>query len=231
MTHWLTNSVTVAKRCYSISKESALDAFVLLYIEKIKIQLKKKRKRYCLHSNILKWPTEVPSHLDDIQKSSFVGCYSFSLLNCVITNIWMHRRRNVGGRCAENCLATIFLKIAWQLYFRSVPPPPWWIVHSLTRSWADKGNSVNLLKIQSKAFLRRIESQIGISARVGTKASAGERTLNSFVAFRRKGLKFYLVPILWGSRVQWQLALALEPFPKFLPPEIYWIVGRAKSKN
>ena len=114
----------------------------------------------------------------------------------------------------------MWVEIAWQLYFRSVPPPPWWIVHSLTRSWADKGNSVNLLKIQSKAFLRRIESQIGISARVGTKASAGERTLNSFVAFRRKGLKFYLVPILWGSRVQWQLALALEPFPKFLPPEI-----------
>ena len=159
------------------------------------------------------------------------GLFSFSLLNCVITNIWMHKRRNVVARSAENCLATILLKIAWQLYFRSVPPPPWWIVRSLTRSWTDKGNSVNLLKIQSKAFLRRIESQIGISARVGTKASAGERTLNSFVAFRRKGLKFYLVPILWGSRVQWQLALAMEPFPKFLPPEIYWIVGRAKSKN
>ena len=189
---------------------------------------KKKKKLPCY---ILKWLTVVPSHLDDIQKSSFVGCYSFSLLNCVITNIWMHRRRNVGGRSAENCLATIFLKIAWQLYFRSVPPlPPWWIVHSLTRSWADKGNSVTLLKIQSKAFHRRMESQIGISARVGTKASASERTLNSFVAFRRKGLKFYLVPILWGSRLQWQFALALEPLPKFLPPEIYRI-GRAKWKN
>ena len=190
-------------------------------LKKSRFSRRKKKKLPC---TIPKWPTEVPSHLDDIQKSPFVvlvGCYSFSLLNCVITNIWMHRRRNVGGRNSENCLATILLKIAWQLYFRSVPPPPWWIVRSLTRSWTDKGNSVNLLKIQSKAFLRRIESQIGISARVGTKASAGERTLNSFVAFRRKGLKFYLVPILWGSRVQWELALALEPFQKFLPPEIW----------
>ena len=87
-----------------------------------------------------------------------VGYYSFSQLNCVITNIWMHRRRNVGGKSAENCLATIFS----QCYSSSL------MDHSLTRSWADKGNSVNLLKIQSKAFLRRIESQIGISAPILT---------------------------------------------------------------
>ena len=146
--------------------------------------------------------------------------HSWSLWAVIPFHYWIAWSQ-ISGCIKEEMRLEGALEIAWQLYFRSVPPPPWWIVHSLTRSWADKGNFVNLLKIQSKAFLRRIESQIGISARVGTKASAGKRTLNSFVAFRRKGLKFYLVPILWGSRVQWQLALALEPFPKFLPPEIW----------
>ena len=77
-------------------------------LKKSRFRRRKKKKLPC---TIPKWPTKVPSHLDAIQKSPFVvlvGCYSFSLLNCVITNIWMHKRRNVVGRSAENCLATIF---------------------------------------------------------------------------------------------------------------------------
>ena len=191
---------------------------MLLYIEKSRFSRRKKRNCLVPSQNGPQrsppiWTTSKNPHL-------------WSLWAVIPFHYWIAWSQKSG--CIEE---EMWVEIAWQLYFRSVPPPPWWIVRSLTRSWTDKGNSVNLLKIQSKAFLRRIESQIGISARVGTKASAGERTLNSFVAFRRKGLKFYLVPILWGSRVQWHLALALEPFPKFLPPDIYWIVGRAKTKN
>ena len=68
---------------------------------------------------------------------------------------------------------------------------------SLTRSWADGAISVKLLKIakQSKAFLQRIEisnRHFCLNSNCETKASKGERTLNSFVAFCAKRLEFYL---------------------------------------